>query len=193
LVGAEAESLAATLRAMFGDGTSRLTTWIAARSRFTEDWLEGSGAAQYVVLGAGLDSFAWRQSGQLPVFEVDHPATQESKRSRLDALGIADLSLHAIHATLAEIPPCMLAVSHATPEDMWPDDVRTMSNTFRSIAAQAGEPPMTWFAPDQFADLLAEHGFEVLERAGYWDVEPRWGLPALNIGDERVILAVKRD
>jgi methyltransferase (TIGR00027 family) len=233
LVGAEAESLAATLRAMFGDGTSRLTTWIAARSRFTEDWLEGSGAAQYVVLGAGLDSFAWRQSGQLPVFEVDHPATQEWKRSRLDALGIAAppelvwapidfeaesltdglgrsglparhtfvswlgvvpyLSLDAIHATLAEIPPCMLAVSHATPEDMWPDDVRTMSNTFRSIAAQAGEPPMTWIAPDQFADLLAEHGFEVLERAGYWDVEPRWGLPALNIGDERIILAVKRD
>ena len=40
--------------------------------------------------------------------------------------------------------------------------------------------------------FFAEHGFEVLERAGYADVEPRWGLPALNIGNERVVLAVKR-
>jgi methyltransferase (TIGR00027 family) len=232
LVGAEAESLAATLRTMFGDNASMLATWIAARSRFTEDWLAGSGAARYVVLGAGLDSFAWRQPGRLGVFEVDHPATQAWKRSRLDALGIAAppelvwapvdfeaesltdglgraglpaghtfvgwlgvvpyLSPDAVHAALADLPPCMLAVSHATPEEMWPDDVRSVSNTFRAIAAQAGEPPMTWFAPDEFADLLAEHGFEALERAGCSDVEPRWGLPAVNIGDEHVVLAVKR-
>lgn len=67
-----------------------------------------------------------------------------------------------------------------------------MSKTFRSIAAQAGEPPLTRLGPEQFAELLADYGFEVLERAGYPDVESRWGLPALSVGNERVVLAVKR-
>src|SRR5262249_5005162 len=89
LVGAEAESVTASLRGMFGDNAPMLETWTAARSRFTEDWLADSRADQYVILGAGLDSFAWRQTGRLRVFEVDHPATQAWKRSRLDTLGIA--------------------------------------------------------------------------------------------------------
>jgi hypothetical protein len=65
-------------------------------------------------------------------------------------------------------------------------------------STQSGSPRrLSWcgrrFAPEQFADLLADRGFEILERVGYADVEPRWGLPALNIGDERVVLAVRRD
>ena len=83
-------------------------------------------------------------------------------------------------------------MSHGTPQDMLPDEVRAVSKAFRSIASQAGEPPATRFAPGQFADLLGEHGFEILERVGYADVEPRWGLPALNIGNEHVVIAVKR-
>jgi methyltransferase (TIGR00027 family) len=233
LVGAEAEPMTARFRGMFGDSAPLLATWLAARSRFTEDWLAGSRAIQYVILGAGLDSFAWRQTGQLHVFEVDHPATQNWKRSRLDAIGVAAppelvwapvdfeaeslaaglsrsglradqtfvswlgvtpyLSLDAIRATLSDLPPCTLAVSHGTPQDTWPDEVQAMSNTFGSIARGAGEPPRTRFAPENFAQLLVDHGFETLERVGYADVEPRWGLPALNIGDERVVLAVKRD
>jgi O-methyltransferase involved in polyketide biosynthesis len=102
------------------------------------------------------------------------------------------LSLDAIRATLSDLPPCTLAVSHGTPPDMWPDDVRAMSATFHSIATEAGEPPLTRSAPKQFADLLADHGFEVLERVGYADVEPRWGLPALSIANEQVVLAIKR-
>jgi methyltransferase (TIGR00027 family) len=232
LVGAEAESMTARLRAVFGDSASLLATWVAARSRFTEDWLAGSGAGQYVLLGAGLDTFAWRQTGGLRVFEVDHPATQEWKRSRLNALGVPApaelvwapvdfeaeslaaglsraglpatytfvswlgvvpyLSLDAIRDTLSGLPPCTLAVSHGTPRDMWPDAVRTLSETFHSIAVRSGEPPLSWFAPEQFAELLGEHGFEILDRVGYADVEPRWGLPALSIANERVVLAVKR-
>jgi methyltransferase (TIGR00027 family) len=49
------------------------------------------GIRQYVVLGAGLDTFAYRnpyQSTGLHVFEVDHPATQEWKRAQLHAAGI---------------------------------------------------------------------------------------------------------
>ncbi|MFZ0308551.1 MAG: class I SAM-dependent methyltransferase [Candidatus Sulfotelmatobacter sp.] len=67
--------------------------FMAARSRFAEDELAlavAQGVRQYVVLGAGLDTFAYRNphSG-LRVFEVDHPATQAWKRERLEAAGIA--------------------------------------------------------------------------------------------------------
>lgn len=54
-----------------------------ARTRFTEDRLAASGLDQYVLLGAGLDTFAHRSpaAGAIRVFEVDHPGTQEYKRS----------------------------------------------------------------------------------------------------------------
>ncbi len=67
-----------------------LRAFLAVRSRYAEDWLAAAverGVRQYVVLGAGLDTFAYRnpfQSAGLRVFEVDHPATQEWKRARLD-------------------------------------------------------------------------------------------------------------
>src|SRR5215471_3773216 len=86
LIGGEAETIAARARAAFGEHQDALATWVAARSRITEDWLAESEAQQYVIVGAGLDSFAWRQRGGLAVFEVDHPATQAWKRARLDAL-----------------------------------------------------------------------------------------------------------
>lgn len=63
------------------------------RSRYTEDSLEeavGQGVKQYVILGAGLDTFAFRKPEmleQLQVFEVDHPATQAFKRHRIAELG----------------------------------------------------------------------------------------------------------
>jgi methyltransferase (TIGR00027 family) len=61
--------------------------FMAARSRFAEDCLAqavAAGVAQYVLLGAGLDTFAYRNPFPgLRVFEVDHPATQAWKRSLL--------------------------------------------------------------------------------------------------------------
>jgi methyltransferase (TIGR00027 family) len=79
-----------------GSSYSRaLRAFIAARSRYAEDELARAvqrGVRQYVVLGAGLDTFAYRnplRSAGLHVFEVDHPATQAWKRARLDAAGIA--------------------------------------------------------------------------------------------------------
>ena len=58
---------------------------VTCRSRYTEDSLAaaiGRGTAQYVILGAGLDTFAIRSplAGQVRVFEIDHPATQEYKQ-----------------------------------------------------------------------------------------------------------------
>jgi methyltransferase (TIGR00027 family) len=64
---------------------------VTCRSRYTEDALAravGRGVTQYVILGAGLDSFAYRGGGlaggrRVRVFEVDHPATQDWKRRAL--------------------------------------------------------------------------------------------------------------
>lgn len=67
-----------------------LRAFVAVRSRFTEDcFAEARGIEQYVVLGAGLDTFAYRNSG-VRVFEIDHPATQAWKREMLAAAGIAE-------------------------------------------------------------------------------------------------------
>jgi methyltransferase (TIGR00027 family) len=72
-----------------------LRAFLVARSRFAEDELAramGRGVTQYVVLGAGLDTFAYRNRHEdfaLRVFEVDYPATQEWKRKKLAEAGIA--------------------------------------------------------------------------------------------------------
>lgn len=165
------------------------------------------------------------------MFEVDHPATQEWKQSRLEALGTAVpshlawapvdfelesiaagldgagfgwrpsfiswlgvtayLSLEAISATLRGLPACSLAVSYATPEDMWLGDVRRVSKMFEAMAIQAGEPLVSLFSPDEFGDVLAAHGFLVVEDVGPEDVEDRYGLPAASLGNERIALAMK--
>ena len=84
------ERLRAELPAPFVVAFSR---WVYVRARFAEDVVEraaAGGVGQYVILGAGLDSFAYRRRDlldRLRVFEVDHPATQRWKRRRLAELG----------------------------------------------------------------------------------------------------------
>jgi methyltransferase (TIGR00027 family) len=64
-----------------------------SRSRYTEDILESAvkqGVSQYVNLGAGMDTFAFRSPempARLQVFEVDHPFTQAAKLRRIAELG----------------------------------------------------------------------------------------------------------
>jgi methyltransferase (TIGR00027 family) len=75
-------------------GATEVRAFLVARSRMAEDALAkaiAGGVRQYVVLGAGLDTFAYRQTVDgLRVFEVDHPATQAWKRSRLTESAIAE-------------------------------------------------------------------------------------------------------
>ncbi|MFZ2030781.1 MAG: SAM-dependent methyltransferase [Vitreimonas sp.] len=70
-----------------------MRAFVSARSRFAEDALaaaQARGVSQLVVLGAGLDTFAYRAPrAGLRMFEVDHPDTQTWKRSRLADAGIA--------------------------------------------------------------------------------------------------------
>ena len=93
IMGAEAESEVrlnlAHLRSLVGRS---LRASMMARNRYTEDELVRSilrGVRQYIILGAGLDTFAYRNSFEdLRVFEVDHPATQAWKRRRLEEAAI---------------------------------------------------------------------------------------------------------
>jgi methyltransferase (TIGR00027 family) len=83
---------------------------VILRTRYSEDALADAvtqGVSQYVVVGAGLDSFALRRPSfarDLEIFEVDHPATQRFKTDRLKACGIAaPRGVHLVPADLSQI------------------------------------------------------------------------------------------
>jgi methyltransferase (TIGR00027 family) len=86
------DAAAATLAKADGRVSSSFRAFMAVRSRYSEDELAAAvarGVRQYVVLGAGLDTFAWRNPWpDLHVFEVDFPATQHWKRQRLANVGM---------------------------------------------------------------------------------------------------------
>ncbi len=87
-------------RLLLGALAPMLEEQVCSRSRFAEDALEQAmvaGATQFVLLSAGLDSFALRRPdlmARLQVFEVDHPDTQRFKRARLEDLGTALMMEH---------------------------------------------------------------------------------------------------
>lgn len=90
-------------RDMDPQATSRVRASMVARGRFIEDLVveqAGRGVAQYVILGAGLDTFAQRRpdiASGLRVFEVDRSDPQAWKRRRLDELGFGVLEwLHLV-------------------------------------------------------------------------------------------------
>ncbi|MDA3556526.1 class I SAM-dependent methyltransferase [Acinetobacter sp. AOR15_HL] len=70
-----------------------LTGQVVGRSRYAEDLLDQAvqqNTQQYVLVGAGLDSFVLRESHHYPtlkIFEVDHPDTQAAKQAKLKKLG----------------------------------------------------------------------------------------------------------
>jgi len=97
LLGEQAEALIG----MHADGAPWILVenrlFLPFRGRFGEELalrMHGDGVRQLVILGAGLDSFAFRRPASLSdlhVYEVDHPATQRWKQARLAALGIGGL------------------------------------------------------------------------------------------------------
>lgn len=67
-------------------GLDAMRAQVVVRARYAEDALAAQNPQQYLVLAAGLDTFALRHAGaNLRVFEVDHPATQDWKRTRISA------------------------------------------------------------------------------------------------------------
>jgi methyltransferase (TIGR00027 family) len=92
ILGQDPETIAADARANPSRGAMRF--FVSSRAAIAEAALkagvEGRGVRQVVVLGAGLDTFAYRNPFEaVRVFEVDHPATQAWKRRRLEDAGIA--------------------------------------------------------------------------------------------------------
>lgn len=81
---------------MHPEGTRGYSASIVGRARFIEDLVAAqadTGVAQYVILGAGLDTFAQRRpeiASRLHVYEVDQPGTQAWKRQRLAGLGFRE-------------------------------------------------------------------------------------------------------
>ena len=102
-LGTSSAVLVAALQAHPGYG------WAVLRARYAEDALQAAierGVRQYVIVGAGFDSFSLRQPAfaqHVDVFEIDHPATQELKRQRLRERGVAlPDTLHFVPADLGE-------------------------------------------------------------------------------------------
>lgn len=93
LAGEEGRAILDNMRAnVTPDRLHAFQAWTAVRSRFVEDFVDSAvaaGVSQYVVLGAGIDSFAYRRADLiecLTIFEVDHPLSQAWKLNRLDEL-----------------------------------------------------------------------------------------------------------
>jgi methyltransferase (TIGR00027 family) len=192
---------------------------VTCRSRYTEDRLADSirgGVTQYVILGAGLDSFAYRSAlaARVRVFEVDHPATQQWKRALLRKaripvpdgvtfvgvdfesgsladglircgfdpsrpalvswLGVTMYLTHAaISQTLAEVSTFAAGTTLIT-DYMLPAGWRDAAGTSYAeqvmpVAAEHGEPWLTFLTPGQMSAWLESHGFGMVEQVRQCD------------------------
>jgi methyltransferase (TIGR00027 family) len=93
IVGGAASQIQADIARYQSRIGKHLRAFLVARSRYAEDQLAAGaadGVEQYVVLGAGLDTSAYRgiAAAGMRVFEVDHPNTQAWKQESLQAAGI---------------------------------------------------------------------------------------------------------
>ena len=157
---------------------------IVARARAVEDLVEARAAAgvgQYVILGAGLDTFAQRRAdlaARLTVFEVDQPGPQAWKRARLDALGLgvpAHLRLVPVDfergdAWLARLiaagfAPARPAVVASTGVSMYLT-TEAIAATLRQLAglAPGSTLVMSFMLPIELADPAVRPGIEAAAR-----------------------------
>lgn len=193
---------------------------VTCRSRYAEDGLADAvarGIRQYVILGAGLDSFAYRAAlaAQVRVFEVDHPATQQWKRSLLAGAGIgvpanvafvpvdfeADslalclarsgfdparpafvswlgvtmyLTLATICRTLADVsgfaPGSQIVVDYMLPPGLRDEAGDSYAELVAPVAAQRGEPWLTFLGPREASALLARHRLELIRHVAQGDI-----------------------
>jgi methyltransferase (TIGR00027 family) len=153
--------LARTLRALTP------AAMVLARARYTEDRLAAAverGVDQYVLVGAGLDTFAFRRSDlhDVRVFELDHPESQAAKRERLAAAGLAEPSnLHfgpvdfereSVADTLARLPfrpdrPAVFAWLGVTMY-LTGTAIEATWRTLGSVAARGSEVVFDFIHPD---------------------------------------------
>jgi methyltransferase (TIGR00027 family) len=144
---------------------------IVARSRYSEDRLLAGGYRQYVILGAGLDSFAWRRPdlvSEMRVVEIDHPATQTWKRARADDLGLPILDGHTFVPVDFETETLELGLYRARLDQSQPIffswlgvivylTTQAIEATLRTVAACApgSEVVLSYDASEPFLDETA--------------------------------------
>ena len=196
-----------------------------ASLRYAEDEVERcvrKGIDQYLILGAGFDTFALRRvdlSGRLRVYEIDHPDVQALKRERVAAAGrepaslptfvpvdfeatsfaaeiaksgfdggrpavlswlntIPYLTQEATVTTMKEIHAVLAAgsrvvVNYGAEVPLTPDQIAFLSR-LQEVVSSAGEPVRSQWKPEDFAAMLSEIGFEVLEHASEVDLTARY-------------------
>ena len=163
---------------------------VLARARFTEDRLEEAmrgGTGQYVIIGAGLDTFALRRPDlreRLRVIEIDHPATQAFKRGRIRDAGLepppnlhfapADLERESLAEVLSRTPydrsrPAFFSWLGVT---MYLTDaaIRATLRSLRSVSADGSQLVFDYldravFDPANQSPTRARL-FEIVRRAG---------------------------
>jgi len=150
-------------------GTGGYRAAIVARTRFVEDLVVDEGIGQYVLLGAGLDTFVQRHADlaeQVQVFEIDQPGPQAWKRERLEALGYGvGANLHLIpvdfeadddwwHALLAAgFDPSARALVSSSGVSMYITKEATATTLQRLAAMAPGSlVAMTFMLPVELAD-----------------------------------------
>jgi methyltransferase (TIGR00027 family) len=174
-------------------GPRHLRAHLVLRGRWAEERLEAAaarGVRQYVILGAGLDTFAWRRpawAGGLRIFEVDHPASQADKRARLAAAGLPeppDLAFAAVDFESTGLAEGLAAAGFdaAAPAFVaWLGvlmylEPAAAEATFRWAAGLApGSEVAFTFAPAGHAEALADLAASLGEP---WLT--RWGVPELQ-------------
>jgi len=188
--------------------TRQFRASIVARARFIEDLVAQQadrGVGQYVILGAGLDTFAQRQpqiAARMKVFEVDQPGPQAWKRQRLIALGFGIpqwLRLVAVdfeagddwwqRLAAAGFDAGQPAVVVSTGVSMYltKDAIRT---TLRQVAALAAGSSfaMTFLLPLECADPDVRPGLEMAEKGARAS-----GTPFISFFMPSEMLALARD
>jgi methyltransferase (TIGR00027 family) len=154
-----------------------------------DDAIRAHPTPQLVVLGAGLDTRAWRMRDLTAVFEVDHPATQESKRDRVTGLTpvVASLSFVRVDFAIEPVGAALAAAGHR--EDLpttwvWEGVVPYLTRaevdtTTREIGARS--VPGSWLivnyqvpaVSDIVGRLAARAVIAASRRRSPWAAEPR--------------------
>jgi O-methyltransferase involved in polyketide biosynthesis len=171
-----------------------LRAFVVLRSRYAEDELTRAiqrGVRQYVILGAGLDTFAYRSphGARLRVFEVDHPATQSWKRERLDEGGIKipgwltfapiDFEKQTLADGLRQAVASLssgseIVFDYAVPPAALSESERATHEVLARRVAAIGEPWITYFDPLVLASELRQIGSTHLEGMGPNEANDRY-------------------
>jgi methyltransferase (TIGR00027 family) len=188
--------------------TSPFRAGMVARARFVEDAVVAAaadGVTQYVLLGAGLDTFAQRRpdlAGSLQVFEIDQPGPQAWKQERLAALGMpVPASLHFVPVDFeagdswwdglaaAGFDADRRAIVASTGVSMYLTEAATVA-TLRQVAQL---PPgstllLTFLLPTELVDEADRPGYQVAQ-----DGARRSGTPFVSFYTPDAMLALARD